>query len=125
MFDKRILININPQHIFIGILILICLVMGWGLGNSCNKQVDYNEKILQYRDSLNRSKGRVKELELQQKSLEKEISDKYKEIQKQKIQINKLKKKLNEKVDSVRNLDNEQSLQYITKWLSERDNLKK
>lgn len=113
--------KITIQHIFIGVLILICFLMGWGLRNSGIKNVDQNERILQYKDSLMRSKGRVEELEVSQKVLEQSISEQYKQIQLQKSQIVKLKKRLNEKVDSVRNLNNEQSLRYISKWLSERN----
>jgi predicted RNase H-like nuclease (RuvC/YqgF family) len=94
--------------------------MGWGLGKSCNDTIEYDKKIQQYKDSIRESKVKIEYLQKEQIKLEQIISEQYIKIESQKRQIVKLKKKLNEKVDSVRNLDNQQSLEYISEWLSKR-----
>jgi hypothetical protein len=115
-------VTITTQHISLGLLALTCLILGWGLGLSCNDNVGKDKLIDSYKDSILISKERVRVLEEQQLLIEKSLADTYLELNKKDREINKLKNKLREKIDSVSNLDNKQSLEYITKWLSKGSN---
>jgi len=117
-------LKITTQHIILGILILTCLSMGWGLGSSCNDSVKYDRIINAYTDSLNKSKVKVEFLETKQLELEVSIVDQNNKIKRQAEEIKKLKKKLDEKVDSIRNLSNKQSIEYLSNWLSKGSNPK-
>ena len=114
--------TITTQHISLGLLALTCLILGWGLGLSCNDNVGKDKLIDSYKDSILISKERIKVLEEQEELLEVQLANTYLQLTKKDREINKLKNKLREKIDSVGNLDNKQSLEYITKWLSKGNN---
>jgi uncharacterized coiled-coil protein SlyX len=114
--------TITTQHISLGLLALTCLILGWGLGLSCNNNVKKDKLIDSYKDSILISKERIRVLEEQEGFIQKELDNTYLQISKKDREITKLKNKLREKIDSVGNLDNKQSLEYITKWLSKGSN---
>lgn len=114
--------TITTQHISLGLLALTCLLLGWGLSLSCNTDVKKDKLIDSYKDSILISKERIKVLEEQETLLEVQLANTYLQLTKKDREINKLKNKLREKIDSVGNLDNKQSLEYITKWLSQGNN---
>lgn len=117
--------KLTTQHISLIISLILCLILGLSLGNSCNNSYQKSEIIRRYEDSI-----RVNKILLQQKQEELEVLEKdlinslntYNDLQKK---YKRLKNSINEKVDSVGNLDNHSSYLFISKWLSERNNIER
>lgn len=107
---------------FLGIVLIIGTILVLRTRESESLKFQKKEAILL--DSLQKSYDRVGVLTYDQKQLEKELSITYQEINNQKIIISKLKKRLNEKADSVYNLNDTQSLEFLSEWLSKRGNTK-
>lgn len=110
--------------IIIGLAIVLGITIFTSLFIDNNKKDKYEAKIALLTDSIHHIEGQLSIYKLDQKELMDQLSVKQGEINNQKLIINKLKKKLNEKADSIYNLNDKQSIEFLSKWLSKRDNLK-
>lgn len=110
--------------IIIGLSIALSISIIIGLSVDNTKKDKYDSKISILTDSIHTIQGRLDIYKLDQKELQNQLFVKQSEINNQKIIINRLKKKLNEKADSVYNLNDKQSLEFLSNWLSKRDNLR-
>lgn len=109
------------------IILIVVMIIGFfitGFSVSENN-AKFEKKIDALEDSIQRKEHKIEFLKTHERSLIEQIVVRDMEIQSLKKNISKLKKKNNEKVDSVYRLDNQRTFEYITKYLSKRDSIKR
>ena len=110
--------------IIIGLAMVLAITIFISLNSTDRSKDKYESKIAILTDSIHTMQGRLDVYKVDEKELLDQLFVKQEEINNQRVIINKLKKKLDEKTDSVYNLNDKQSLEFLSNWLSKRNNLR-
>jgi len=110
--------------IIIGLAMELAITIFISLNSTDRSKDKYESKIAILTDSIHTMQGRLDVYKVDEKELLDQLFVKQEEINNQRVIINKLKKKLDEKTDSVYNLNDKQSLEFLSNWLSKRNNLR-
>ncbi len=108
--------------IIIGLGIALTITIILSLRSTNSSENKYEAKIAILNDSIHQIQGHLDIYKLDQQELQKQNYVREEVIKNQKILINKLKKKFNEEEDSVYTLDNQHTIEFLSKWLSQRTN---